>query len=66
MGNFPNYRAIVSVGEKKWDRIGAGWSKGEKISIRLDSVPPLRNGKMDFLLVPNTRRAAATEVAAEA
>ena len=66
MGNMPNYRAIVSVGEKKWDEIGAGWVKGQNVSIRLKVVPPLRNGKMDSLLVPARKRAAAETDTTEA
>ncbi len=59
MGNFPTHRAVIKVGEKKWDRIGAGWLKGQNISIQLESVPPLlNNGKMSFLLVPATKKQA--------
>ena len=62
MGDIPTHRAVVKVGEKKWDKIGAGWIKGQNISISLDAVPPLRNnGKMGFLLVPATAKRAAAQ-----
>ena len=62
MGDMPTHRAVVKVGEKKWDKIGAGWIKGQNISISLDAVPPLRNnGKMGFLLVPATAKRAAAQ-----
>lgn len=61
MGNMPTHRAIIKVGEKKWDRIGAGWLKGQNISIQLNAVPPLGNtGKMSFLLVPAAAKRSAT------
>ncbi|HIK02684.1 TPA: hypothetical protein H1012_02450 [archaeon] len=53
MGDKPNMRAIIKVGEKRWNNIGAGWAKGEKISVSLDQAPVAENGKIKFLLVPN-------------
>ena len=54
MGNRPDMRAIVKVGEKQWDSIGVGWKNNEKISVSLDKAPIVsENGKIKFLLVPN-------------
>jgi hypothetical protein len=64
-GKKPNYRAIVKTGEKRWANIGAGWTNNDKVSVQLDQTPIPSNGKMRFLLVPNTqRKSAATAVTA--
>ncbi len=63
-GKKPNFRAIVKIGEKRWANIGAGWTNNDKVSVQLDQTPIPANGKMKFLLVPNTpRNAAATATA---
>ena len=61
MGKSPNFKAIVKIGDKRWANIGAGWSKDDKVSIQLDQTPVPQNGKMRFLLVPNTKKVAAAE-----
>ncbi len=64
MGNKPNLRAIVKVGEKRWNSIGVGWKNEDKISVSLDQTPVPANGKIKFLLVPNTPKKAAVETPA--
>ena len=53
MPNTPNYRVVTKVGDKRWEKIGAGWIKKDNISIQLNVAPIPNNGKINFLLVPN-------------
>lgn len=50
MGNKPDFRAVVNVGDKVWDEVGAGWSKNNgNVSIQLNVTPIPKDGKMSFL-----------------
>ena|GEM_PF-2353860 len=53
MGNKPDFRAVVNVGDKVWDEVGAAWSKNNgNVSVQLKVTPIPKEGKMSFLLVP--------------
>ena len=54
MTNLHDYKAVVKTGDKRWDEIGAGWSKEDgNISLQLKVAPLPSEGKVNFLLVPN-------------
>jgi hypothetical protein len=53
MTNTPNFRAVVNVGDKRWEEIGAAWNKDKgNISLSFKAMPIPKNGKMNVLLVP--------------
>ncbi len=54
MGNLPDFKAVTKVGDKRWNDIGAGWKKDDKVSIQLNTSPIPAKGKINFLLVPNS------------
>lgn len=54
MANIPDFRAVVKTGEKRWEKIGAAWKKDNKVSILLNIAPIPDNGRISFLLVPNS------------
>lgn len=60
-GQLPDYRAVVKIANKRWDEIGAAWSKGENISVQLKFAPLPVEGKINFLLVPNGAATQSTE-----
>lgn len=53
MANEPDYKAVAKTGDKFWSRLGAGWIKGDKVSVLLNVAPLPSDGKLSFLLVPN-------------
>lgn len=49
----PDFDLLSKSQNGPWKKIGAAWGKAEgKISATLDLVPPARDGRVNFLLVP--------------
>jgi len=60
MGELPDFRAVVNIGEKRWREVGAAWSKREgKLSLQMTTMPIPKNGKVNVLLVPNNGKETA-------
>lgn len=56
-GEKPDFRAVVRIGEKRWNEIGAAWVKDSgNVSIALNVAPIPNQGKYSFLLVPNGKK----------
>ena len=63
-GRTPDFRAVSKTGDKRWEKIGAAWAKGDKVSVQLNMTPVPLNGRMNFLLVPYNGRKQAAETEA--
>ena len=61
-GNKPEFKAVANVGERFWREVGAAWNKETgNISVSLNLAPISKEGKMNFLLVPNGSKELKTD-----